>query len=61
MAFHRHDSRHHDSRVTETGFTGTADDMAARAVDSTGGFTKVLAAVKALLEHDILLDVVADR
>jgi len=29
--------------------------------DSTGGFTMVLSALKALLEHDVVLTVVADK
>ena len=48
-------------RVRETGLTGDADALAARAADSTGGFTIALCAAKALLEHDIALTVVADR
>lgn len=47
--------------VTETGFEGTGDELAAHAADSTGGFTMVLCSLKALLEHDIELDAVTDR
>ena len=47
--------------VTETGLTGTGDELIARAADSTGGFTMVLCSLKALLEHDIELGAVADR
>lgn len=46
--------------ITETGFSGDADQMAARAVDSMGGFTKILCALKVLLEHGIVLPVVMD-
>lgn len=46
--------------ITETGFSGTVDERTARAIDSTGGFTMVLCAVKALLEHGIVLTVVRD-
>lgn len=47
--------------VSETGFRGDGDQLAAQAADATGGFTMVLCALKALLEHDIELGVVADR
>lgn len=42
------------------GFTGDADKMVSAALDSTGGFTFVLAAAKAWLEHGIQLNIVAD-
>lgn len=45
--------------VTESGFRG--DDIAGNAVDSTGGFTLVLAGLKAFLEHDVRLNLVRDR
>ena len=32
-----------------------------KVVDSTGGFTMVLCALKALLEHDVVLTVVLDH
>jgi uncharacterized protein YndB with AHSA1/START domain len=47
--------------VTETGYPGTGDDAVAAAIDSIGGFALVLAAAKALLEHDVVLRVVADH
>lgn len=47
--------------VTETGLTGAADDMVGYLAGSTIGFTKVLCAAKALLEHDVVLAVVADH
>jgi uncharacterized protein YndB with AHSA1/START domain len=47
-------------RITETGFTGDADNQVKRASDSTGGFTFLLSALKAALEHDITLRVVHD-
>ncbi|OAQ64025.1 activator of hsp90 ATPase 1-like protein [Pochonia chlamydosporia 170] len=47
-------------RVVETGFTGDADNQVKRAVDSTGGFTFVISALKAALEHDVTLSVTAD-
>lgn len=47
-------------RVTETGFTGDGDTQAKRAIESTGGFTFMISALKALLEHDIVLRVTGD-
>lgn len=47
--------------VTETGFAGNGDELAAHASDSTGGFTMVLCSLKALLEHNIELGAVTDR
>jgi hypothetical protein len=49
-----------DVRVTETGHTGDGNEVAARAADSTGGFTFMVCARKALLEHDVVLTVVLD-
>jgi uncharacterized protein YndB with AHSA1/START domain len=48
-------------QVTESGFHGTGDQIVAKAIDSTGGFTMVVCALKALLEHDVVLTVVADK
>jgi hypothetical protein len=42
------------------GTPATATRSAARAADSTGGFTFVVCALKALLEHDVVLTVVLD-
>jgi uncharacterized protein YndB with AHSA1/START domain len=47
--------------ITETGFTGDADELVKQVADSTQGFTLVLAGLKALLEHNIRLNLVADR
>ena len=47
--------------ITETGFTGDGDQLVQQVTDSTQGFTLVLAGLKALLEHDVRLDLVADR
>jgi uncharacterized protein YndB with AHSA1/START domain len=47
--------------ITETGFTGDADELVKQVTDSTQGFSLVLAGVKALLEHDVRLNLVADR
>ena len=43
------------------GFTGTGDEIVARAIDSMGGFTSLLAGLKALLEHKVELNLVADH
>jgi uncharacterized protein YndB with AHSA1/START domain len=48
-------------RITESGFTGDGDHLVKQVTDSTQGFTLVLAGVKALLEHNIELNLVADR
>jgi uncharacterized protein YndB with AHSA1/START domain len=47
--------------ITEAGFSGNGDEVVKQALDSTGGFTWVLAGLKALLEHNIRLNLVADR
>ncbi len=47
--------------ITETGFTGDGDELVKQVTDSTQGFSLVLAGVEALLEHDIRLNLVADR
>jgi uncharacterized protein YndB with AHSA1/START domain len=48
-------------QVTETGLGGDGDELVSRAIASTGGFTIVLCALKALLEHDVVLTAVLDR
>jgi hypothetical protein len=47
--------------ITESGLAGTGDEIVAHLVDSASGFSKILAALKALLEHGIALKVVADH
>jgi len=47
--------------ITEAGFTGDGDELVKQVTDSTQGFTLVLAGLKALLEHNIGLNLVADR
>jgi uncharacterized protein YndB with AHSA1/START domain len=47
--------------VTESGFGGDGDARVNAALDSTGGFTWVLAGLKAWLEHGIRLNLVADH
>lgn len=48
-------------KVTETGYRGSPEEAAAEAIDSISGFSLVLAAAKALLEHGVALTVVADH
>jgi uncharacterized protein YndB with AHSA1/START domain len=47
--------------VTNAGFTGGEDVIMEQVVSSTEGFTLVLAGAKALLEHGVRLNLVADR
>ncbi|MBZ5537547.1 MAG: SRPBCC family protein [Acidobacteriia bacterium] len=47
--------------ITHAGFTGDGDELVKQVTDSTQGFSLVLAGLKALLEHDIRLNLVADR
>jgi uncharacterized protein YndB with AHSA1/START domain len=47
--------------ITNAGFSGHADQVVKQALDSTEGFTLVLAGSKALLEHNIKLNLVPDR
>lgn len=47
--------------VEEGGFTGSSEDIVRQALDSTGGFNQVVIALKALLEHDSVINVVNDH
>jgi uncharacterized protein YndB with AHSA1/START domain len=47
--------------ISNAGFSGDGDEIVAQALDSTEGFTLVLAGLKALLEHDLVLNLLADR
>lgn len=47
-------------QITESGLDGDGDEIVSRVADSTSGFTNVLCALKALLEHDVVLTVVLD-
>lgn len=47
--------------ISNWGFHGSDDEVVARAIDSMGGFAFVLAGLKALLEHDVALNLVADH
>lgn len=47
--------------ITASGFAGTEDEQVAKAIDSMGGFSFLLAGCKAWLEHDIRLNLVGDH
>ena len=47
--------------IEHYGFTGTSDELLTICVDSMGGFTMVLCGLKAFLEHNIVLNLVADK
>jgi uncharacterized protein YndB with AHSA1/START domain len=47
--------------ITNSGFQGTEEEITRQAIGSTEGFTFVLAGLKALLEHNINLNLIADR
>ena len=59
--FERRDARTTVLRVEETGFEGDPEEIVSSALDSTGGFNQVIVAAKALLEHGVAINVVADR
>jgi uncharacterized protein YndB with AHSA1/START domain len=48
-------------RITNSGFAGEGDEVVSQAIDSAGGFSFVLAGLKALLEHDVELNLIADH
>lgn len=47
--------------ITNSGFTGNGDEIVQQAIGSAAGFTLVLAGLKALLEYNIHLNLIADR
>src|SRR6185436_5669591 len=47
--------------ITEAGFAGDGDEVMNMVADSSQGFSLVLAGLKALLEHNVRLNLVADR
>jgi uncharacterized protein YndB with AHSA1/START domain len=47
--------------ISNRGFAGSDDEIVAQAIDSMGGFTTVLAGLKALLEYGIELHLIADH
>ena len=48
-------------RIRESGFSGDKSEVIQAALNSTGGFNQVVTAVKALLEHDVRINVVEDH
>ncbi len=48
-------------KVANWGFPGACDEVLPQAVDSKGGYTMVLAGLKAWLEHGIELNLVRDQ
>jgi uncharacterized protein YndB with AHSA1/START domain len=46
--------------ITNSGFQGDGDKVVKDALDSKGAFTWVLAGLKALLEHNLELNAIAD-
>jgi uncharacterized protein YndB with AHSA1/START domain len=47
--------------ITNSGFVGDGDSVVQQALESMGGFTLVLAGAKAWLEHNLNLNLVADK
>ena len=47
--------------IEESGFTGSSESIVDRVINSTGGFNQVIIAAKALIEHGVELNVVADH
>jgi uncharacterized protein YndB with AHSA1/START domain len=47
--------------IREEGFAGNGDELVQQATDSTQGFSLLLAGLKAYLEHEVRLNLVADR
>ncbi|MDR6549906.1 SRPBCC family protein [Paenibacillus qinlingensis] len=47
--------------ITNTGFTGSGDEIVKQALDATEGFTIVLCGLKAYLEHGLRLNLVSDK
>ncbi|TKC14781.1 SRPBCC family protein [Robertmurraya kyonggiensis] len=47
--------------IINAGFKGSPNEIVNQVIDSTGGFTIVLCGLKALLEHNIILNLVSDK
>jgi uncharacterized protein YndB with AHSA1/START domain len=47
--------------IANWGFRGSDDEKVAQAIDAMGGFTMVLAGLKAWLEHGVVLNLIADH
>ena len=48
-------------KISNWGFHGDDNELMAQAIDSKGGFTMVLAGLKAWLEHGVVLNLVRDQ
>lgn len=59
--FQEAEGGHTHLTIEECGFKGTQDEIVASALDSTGGFNQVIIALKALLEHNVSINVVDDH
>lgn len=55
------DDGHTNLVIEESGFKGSEDKIVSSALNSTGGFNQVIIAVKALLEHKTIINVVDDH
>jgi uncharacterized protein YndB with AHSA1/START domain len=47
--------------ITQSGYDGTGDEIIAKALNATGGFTLVLAELKLLLERGQVMNLVRDK
>jgi uncharacterized protein YndB with AHSA1/START domain len=47
--------------IIQSGYAGSGDEIINHAIDSMGGYTMVLCGLKAYLEHNIELNLVADK
>ncbi len=47
--------------VSDSGYSGTPEEITSKLIDSTGGFTLVLAGMKSFLEHGTNLNLIYDR
>jgi len=47
--------------ITNFDFKGTEEEITNKVIDSTGGFTMVVAGLKAWLEHGIELNLIGDK
>lgn len=52
---------HTNLAIEESGFEGSDGEIVSSALDSTKGFNQVIVALKALLEHDVIINVVEDH
>lgn len=55
------DNGHTKLTIEESGFKGSKDEIVSNALDSTAGFDQVIVALKALLEHGAVINVVEDH